>query len=164
MQAKLLLAALVGTAAANAVPRADITKCQADLAALTGIPTPPPALLSALMSMTDPCSFTPPASASAAFKSYTDAQKSWIAAHSSEIKALQTDCPQATGSIPTSYSCKAGGSSPTSSPSSSGSSSGGSSGGSSSGGSSGDGKSAGSRSEIALGAVLGAGMIAVLAL
>lgn len=170
MQAKLLLAALIGTAAANAVPRADMSKCQADLAALTGMPTPGPELISAFATITslDPCNFTPPPGASAAFKSFTDKQKSWIAAHTSELKALAADCPQATGNVPSSYNCKAG-SSPTGTPSSSdGSSSGGnSSGGSSSGGnnnSGGDGKSAGSRSEIALGAVLGAGMLAVLAL
>lgn len=80
------------------------TSCLSGLMSIySSLPTPPPEILSWEQTATfdDPCSITVPGSISAAFSSYESEALSWYTAHSSELDAALSQCPQ--------YSSVAGG-------------------------------------------------------
>lgn len=81
------------------------TSCLSGLMSIySSLPTPPPEILSWEQTATfdDPCSITVPGSISAAFSSYESEALSWYTAHSSDLDAALSQCPQ--------YSSVAGGS------------------------------------------------------
>lgn len=197
MQSKIIIVALATTAAAqlhqllprqtgpiSAIPSACISALK-NLEA--SAPQPPQSLITGLPQELDidPCSFKPPASLSSAWNSYTNAVVSWARGHTSEINAVISACPQASGSPNGGIiDCKAstkpataqstGGAKPTGTDASKPASTNGSTAPekttdgstkpSNTPAPSGDGKSGAASHGIAMGAVLGAGLVGVLAL
>lgn len=176
------------------VPALNSGCLSAALALQSDLPKIPTDLVSALASLTsiDPCHFTPPPNVAAEYSSYAKSAESWASKHSAQLESLASSCGGGIQTGGTNFDCTSaangsnGGSKTTAGSGSGSKTTGGSSGasatggsgssgnsgsGSSSAGSSGaaattsaSGKSAGSRAEIALGAVLGAGLLAAVAL
>ncbi|KAK3181503.1 hypothetical protein K4F52_007213 [Lecanicillium sp. MT-2017a] len=106
MQSKLLVAYFAVSAMAGIVPRqTDISdlldgeliseQCQSVLVDIASypIPTPGPELQDAMPTNTaDACNYTPPASASSAWKSYTEEAKSFAEEHDDLFKKLKKEC------------------------------------------------------------------------
>lgn len=182
MQSKIILSTLVALSAANVLPRqtdaSGASACVSDAQALgKTFPTPPPAIAKDLAKAgNDPCAFTPAASLSSQYSSYLGQFESWAEDNESLLSKLSSECPkQATAGIPQ-FSCDGknaptatGGSSEPTATGGDSSSSAGASGATgtakpSSTGKSGDGKSAGNSVQAGVGAVLGAALLAVVAL
>ncbi|KAK2616321.1 hypothetical protein QQS21_000755 [Conoideocrella luteorostrata] len=88
MQTKIVLAALAGTALASNVQNLQARQtADACLSIVQTIPTPPPAVQSALVqnAHTNLCSFSVPSSLSKDWASYTSAQSSWYKANQNEL-------------------------------------------------------------------------------
>ena len=183
MQSKIILSTIVALSAANVLPRqtdaGDISACVADAQSLVAtVPTPPPALAKDLQKAgADPCNFTPASSLSSQYSSYISKFESWANDHKSLFDKISSECPkQAPQGLPT-FSCDGkspatanGGDSkptaaqPTGTGVDSSSSAADSTAKPSSTSKSGDGKSAGASVQAGVGAVLGAALLAVVAL
>lgn len=92
---RLAIIALAGTALADIVPRQmDLAGAETCLSLVQTLPTPPPALLSAIgnqaLTEINICSVSIPSSLDKELSSYTSAASSWIKAHSAELSSV---CP-----------------------------------------------------------------------
>lgn len=165
MQAKLALLGLAASANALLFPRqmARLSpECTSAVKSIvSSIPTPTGALYSAILdgqvSTSGGCTLVAAASVTKDLSSYVEQAKSWILTESSDLVALQTKCPEIS-SLPIEQPPATCTNLVITTPGSSSGSSG------NSGSSGSSGKSAGARSEVAIGAVLAAGLLGVMAL
>lgn len=126
MQTKLIIASLAASASAGLLPRqtdaaptgssggiGGISKaCQSDINELqnsdpSSVPTLPSFLSTITPTGTQLCDFTPPASASSEWNSFTQAVKSWADEHEDMLEKIKEDCTSDIIPIPDLSSCKA---------------------------------------------------------